>query len=73
MCYTCYFLLLAPIPQQLAKLINNSEVSMGGITTIINKVKYIGIASLTIAILSVIILTLFLLIHHQILTLMLNQ
>ena len=29
---------------------------MGGITTIINKVKYIGIASLTIAILSVIIL-----------------
>ena len=56
MCYTCYFLLLAPIPQQLAKLINNSEVSMGGITTIINKVKYIGIASLTIAILSVLIL-----------------
>ena len=31
---------------------------MGGITTIINKVKYIGIASLTIAILSVIILNL---------------
>ena len=58
MCYTCYFLLLAPIPQQLAKLINNSEVSMGGITTIINKVKYIGIASLTIAILSVLILNL---------------
>ena len=58
MCYTCYFLLLAPIPQQLAKLINNSEVSMGGITTTINKVKYIGIASLTIAILSVLILNL---------------
>ena len=31
---------------------------MGGITTIINKVKYIGIASLTIAILSVLILNL---------------
>ena len=31
---------------------------MGGITTIINKVKYIGIASLTIAILSVLILSL---------------
>ena len=31
---------------------------MGGITTIINKVKYIGIALLTIAILSVLILNL---------------
>ena len=29
---------------------------MGGITTIINKVKYIGIASLTIAILSILVL-----------------
>ena len=36
--------------------INQSEVSMGGITTTISKVKYIGIASLTIAILSILVL-----------------